>query len=45
VFETLGVAVGTTTEEVEVVVPFMVAALILGTAAAITSLVWFSRLP
>lgn len=45
VFETLGVAVGVTTEEVEVVVPFMVAALILGTAAAITSLVWFSRLP
>lgn len=45
VFETLGVAVGVTTEEVEVVVPFMVAALILGTAAAVTSLVWFSRLP
>ncbi len=45
VFETLGVAVGVTTEEVEVVVPFMVAALILGTAAAVTSLLWFSRLP
>lgn len=45
VFETLGVAVGVTTEEVEVVVPFMVAALILGTAAAILSLIWFSRLP
>lgn len=45
VFETLGVAVGVTTEEVEVLIPFMVAALILGTAAAITSLSWFSRLP
>lgn len=45
VFETLGVAVGVTTEQEEVLVPFMVAALILGTAAAITSLVWFSRLP
>lgn len=45
VFESLGVAVGFTTEEVEVVIPFMVAALILGTAAAITSLIWFSRLP
>ncbi|MEE8599795.1 VWA domain-containing protein [Euzebya tangerina] len=45
VFETLGVAVGVTTEEVEVTVPFMVAALILGTAAAIFSLLWFSRLP
>lgn len=45
VFETLGVAVGFTTEQVEVVIPFMVAALILGTAAAITSLIWFSRLP
>lgn len=45
VFETLGVAVGVTTEQVEVVVPFMVAALILGTAAAIFSLLWFSRLP
>ncbi|MGI9019068.1 MAG: VWA domain-containing protein [Euzebya sp.] len=45
VFETLGVAVGVTTEQVEVIIPFMVAALILGTAAAITSLVWFARLP
>ncbi len=45
VFETLGVAVGVTTEEVEIVIPFMVAALILGTAAAVTSLIWFSRLP
>lgn len=45
VFETLGVAVGVTTEEQEVVIPFMVAALILGTAAAVTSLLWFSRLP
>ena len=45
VFETLGVAVGVTTEEVEVTVPFMVAALILGTLAAILSLLWFSRLP
>ncbi|CAN5150339.1 VWA domain-containing protein [soil metagenome] len=45
VFETLGVAVGTTTEQEEILIPFMVAALILGTAAAVTSLVWFSRLP
>jgi Ca-activated chloride channel family protein len=45
VFETLGVAVGVTTEEVEVVVPWMVAALVLATAAAITSLLWFARLP
>ncbi|CAN5864818.1 VWA domain-containing protein [soil metagenome] len=45
VFETLGVAVGVTTEQEEVLVPFMVAALILGTAAAIMSLWWFSRLP
>ncbi|WP_370325774.1 VWA domain-containing protein [Euzebya sp.] len=45
VFETLGVAVGVRTEQVEVVVPFMVAALILGTAAAVMSLIWFSRLP
>jgi Ca-activated chloride channel homolog len=45
VFETLGVAVGVTTERVEVLVPFMVAALVLGTAAAVTSLIWFSRLP
>jgi Ca-activated chloride channel family protein len=40
-----GVAVGVTTEQEEVLVPFMVAALILGTAAAIMSLWWFSRLP
>ncbi|MEO2104283.1 MAG: VWA domain-containing protein, partial [Actinomycetota bacterium] len=45
VFETLGVAVGFTTEEVEVIVPWVVAAMILGTAAAAASLVWFSRLP
>ncbi len=45
VFEPLGVAVGVRTEQVEVVVPFMVAALILGTAAAVMSLIWFSRLP
>ena len=45
VFETLGVAVGVTTEEVEVIVPWVVAAMILGTAAAAASLVWFSRLP
>ena len=45
VFETLGVAVGFTTEQVEVTVPFMAAALILGTAAGVTSLAWFQRLP
>jgi Ca-activated chloride channel homolog len=45
VFETLGVAVGTTTEDREVLIPWIVAALVLGTAAAITSLVWFGRLP
>ena len=45
VFETLGVAVGFTTEEVEVIVPWVVAAMILGTAAAAASLAWFSRLP
>lgn len=45
VFETLGVAVGVTTEQVEMLVPFMVAALILLTAAAVMSLRWFSRLP
>ncbi len=45
IFETLGVAVGFTTEDVEIVIPFVVAALILGTAASITSLAWFSRLP
>lgn len=45
VFETLGVAVGFTTERVEVTVPFMAAALILGSAAGVTSLAWFQRLP
>jgi Ca-activated chloride channel homolog len=45
IFETLGVAVGFTTEQEEVVIPFMVIALLLGTAAGVTSLVWFSRLP
>ena len=45
IFETLGVAVGFTTEDVEIVIPFVVAALVLGTAAGITSLAWFSRLP
>lgn len=45
VFETLGVAVGFTTEDVEVVIPWVIAAFVLGTAAAILSLVWFNRLP
>lgn len=45
VFESLGVAVGFTTEEVEVIIPWVIAAMILGTAAGVTSLAWFSRLP
>lgn len=45
IFETLGVAVGFTTEEVEIIIPFVLAALLLGTAAGVTSLAWFSRLP
>lgn len=45
VFEDLGSSVGTTTEDVEVTAPFVAAALVLGSAAAIGSLRWFSRLP
>lgn len=45
VFEGLGVAVGFTTEEVEVIIPWVVAAMILGTAAGAASLAWFGRLP
>ena len=45
IFSELGVAVGFTTEEVEVLVPFLLGGLLLATLAAILSLLWFQRLP
>lgn len=45
VFQTIGSAVGVTTEQVDISGWFMAAALVFGTAAGAGSLRWFSRLP